>query len=1286
MKKIILPVLTVMLLMLPLLGYGEAWDEVIGQTAQDFELTCADGSRFCLSEALEEKKLAVICVFGSGCRACQKEMQALSLAYQLYQDRVAAVGLSLDRSRDTDEELTQFASDHGVVFPLGMDPVRTARFMQINMYPAFMIVNPDREVLYIEVNGEGTIDHFIALFDRYLDSDPDRSDACAQTGCPIPKEALGVSWTGLEWNGDIEAGNNDIVSIGREPARVDSIPYDTLEAAIQGAEEYRKELSPHYLLLSQQDWKFAYFDSPADFEASAVTDFYQLDFDDTDWDAIFVPSVWQTEGYDHPIYTNTTQKFAKQFGNEGIGYPRDLPKAPTVYNPIGLYRYGFELPEDWTGKRVYIDFEGVDAAMYLWVNGVQAGYAEDSFTTHEFDITDYVHTGRQNLIAVQVFRWCDGSWIEDQDMFDLSGIFRDVYVYATPQVRVRDFSIVTDFDDTFTDSILNVAANVHNYTNQPQNAAVGLRLFDAEGKEIALDPAVMSVEIGPGSEQALSFSVPVSAPRQWSAEDPYLYTLVLVEETETGTVYEGYQVGFRKITYKTTLSGWYEDSPTDHDLIRINGKPISFRGVDRHETHPEYGYAITREVMERDIQIMLENNINSVRTSHYPNNPYWYYLCDKYGIYVVDEANFECHSNMTTENERLTDYLSIAIIDREYSMVRRDRNHPSVVMWSLGNENKNPIITRTILVDEYPDPEGVERVLHVYTKDRPWHYEQARDMYETGIDVRSGMYALPDELIAYGEADSVVPMIECEYEHAMGNSEGNFDEYWTAYDTYRNLQGGFIWDFIDQSIYLTNEEGKRYFGYGGDYGERVHDSNFCANGLLLPDRTVQPEMAEVKYHYQQIKFENLDADHGIVRVKNFYLFTDIPDKYEIHWALKRNDTVLASGVVEEEQLHIASVDAETNQPGAGEIRIPFSLTKEDLVANSEYFLDITVVLKEDSGLLKAGHIAAIEQFQITPETEAPGMEHPELPPLTVARNNGETRIWGEGFDVSFDDASGKMTRYTADDMALILPDEGPAPNFFRAGTDNDRGFGYGLFVFTRPWKETGEYQISTFRVDDSQAGKAVVTVEGVYPELNGLIMNTEYTVYGDGAVAVRETIIPQYDQTFVYIPVAGVQLTVPGNFEQMTFFGRGPEENYIDRANGTKVGVWETTVTDNFFPYVKSSETGNRTGVRWIALQNETGFGLLATAGDAPMEISALHYTAMELDRGVHPYELEKLSDTLLRLNAVQIGVGGDNAWSRIVPHEQYLPHEEVYHYSFILSPIRPDEDAMERSLVLRSR
>ena len=783
--------------------------------------------------------------------------------------------------------------------------------------------------------------------------------------------AYGAFWTGTEWDGSIEGfypnRNCDIVSIGRETARTDSIPYADGASARIGAENYQKELSPYYRLLSQEEWAFRWYENPEVADSGTDACFYLPEYDDSGWDRIFVPSVWQTEGYDHPIYTNTVQKFAREFGNDDIGYPRDLPKAPTVYNPVGLYRRTFEMPEEWKDRRSYIVFEGVDAAMYLWVNGIQAGYAEDSFTTHEFDITDYLKPGEKNAVAVKVYRWCDGSWIEDQDMFDFSGIFRDVYLYATPQVRVRDYAIVTDFDKTFTDSTLYVEAMAQNTTEAKASLALTLHLLDMDGKEIPITDATCTSEIPAGEEAVLSFAVSVEKPRKWSAEDPYLYTLILEETTAQGTVWESYPVGFRKITYKTTESGWYEGNPTDHDLIRINGQPIRFNGVNRHETHPEMGYALTREIMEEDIRILKENNINAVRTSHYPNNPYWYYLCDKYGIYLIDEANVECHSNMTTENERLTDYLSAAIIDREYSMVRRDRNHASVVMWSLGNENKNPEILQTILVREYPDPEGTKRVLHEYTKDRPWHYEQAKDMTETGIDVRSGMYALPEELAEHGKADGTLPMIECEYEHAMGNSEGNFDEYTAVFDQYRNLQGGFIWDLIDQSVYLTNDAGEQYFGYGGDYGEHVQDGNFCANGLLLPDRTVQPEMAEVRYFYQQFRFADFDETTGQMTIENRFLFTDVAEKYEIRWMLVREDTILQEGTLDPETLKIPCTDSRMNQPGKGRVTIPYFIKEEDLIGGHEYFLNLSAVLKENDGLLPAGHAVAVEQFKLYPE-------------------------------------------------------------------------------------------------------------------------------------------------------------------------------------------------------------------------------------------------------------------------------------------------------------------------------
>lgn len=1103
--------------------------------------------------------------------------------------------------------------------------------------------------------------------------------ALAALALALPCNA--VSWTGEEWNGDISgtvgSRNCDIVSIGREPARTDSIPYDSLEAAVTAARDYDKTQSSRYLLLSQTAWQFSYYECPADFLAGPETEFYRPEFDASDWDEIYVPSVWQTQGYDHPIYTNTTQKFAKNFGNDDIGYPRDLPKAPTAYNPIGLYRRSFEIPKSWAGERVYLDFEGVDSAFYVWVNGSQVGYAEDSFTTDEFDITPYVRFGEENTVAVQVYRWCDGSWLEDQDFFDLSGIFRDVYCYAAPQTRVRDYGIVTDFDDTFTDSTLKVEAAVKNYTGEASQAQVTLHLLDANGAEIPLEGAVQEMTVPAGEEQTLSFAVPVAAPRKWSAEDPYLYTLVLEEQTAGGTVYESAQVGFRKITYKTTASGWFEGRTDDADLIRINGKPISFRGVDRHETHPEYGYAIPKEVMQEDIRIMLENNINAVRTSHYPNSPYWYYLCDKYGIYVVDEANLECHSNMIYENQRITDYMTASIIDREYNMVRRDKNHASVVMWSLGNECKNPEILRTILVQAYPDPEGTPRILHAETADRPWHYEQARLMTETGIDVYSGMYYRPEVLREYGESDAALPMIECEYEHAMGNSEGNFDEYWDAFNTYRNLQGGFIWDFIDQSVSLTAEDGTRYFGYGGDYGERVHDENFCANGLLLPDRTVQPEMAEVRYHYSQVQFRDVDAAHGVIGVDNYFLFTDLAEKYELRWTLLRDDVILRQGVVEGSQLDIPCVDSVTNRPGTGEIQIPVTLEADDLRPGSEYFLNLAVCLREETGMLPAGFRMALEQFRLTPD-EQPEPEKVQQPPVLLTRQGTAVRAETATLTAEIDAATGCITRLQGLDgdvwRDLLVPGQGPQGDFFRASTDNDRAFGVGLNVFIGMWRDKGDYQVQSFEAAQQPDGTAVITVRGTYPALNDMALDVTYTVYGGGYLAADVTVAPNYNENLVYLPVAGMSMQVPKGFEQLTWFGNGPEETYIDRWKGTTAGKWETTVSDNFFPYIRSSETGNHVLTRYVALTDETGFGLLAAA-EGTMEFSALHYTAEELNRGVHPYELSKEENIVLRLNAIQIGIGGDDSWSRIVTHEQYLPHAPEYRYGFILGAVTSADD-----------
>lgn len=1299
----------------------------------------------------------------------------------------------------------------------------------------------------------------------------------------------------------------DIVQINRELPRVNSIPYASAEAAMDGARDYDKSLSPYYMLLSRTNWKFDHYTSPGAADASASANFFDPSFDVSEWDDIYVPRVWQTEGYDHPIYTNTSQKFSGNFGNPSFG-SGSLPAAPTVFNPVGLYRRDFTIPADWDGSRVYVNFEGVNSAFYLWVNGHKVGYAEDSFTSDEFDITDYVVAGQSNTIAVKVYRWCDGSWIEDQDFFDFSGIFRDVYVYATPTVRVRDYEIVTDFDSTFTDSTLKVNADVRNYTGNPQDATLKVRLFDADKNEVALgSSAVFSASLQANEEKNIATEIAVAAPRKWSAEDPYLYTLVLEETVNGKTVYESYQVGFRKITYKANNSGWFEGSTANQDLIRINGVPLCFRGVNRHEMHPRYAYAVPQDVMVTDIRLMKELNVNAVRTSHYPNSPYLYYLCDKYGIYVLDEANQECHSNQSSNNARMTDYLSAAIIDRQYNMVDRDKNHASVVMWSLGNESGSPAILNTVLVNPYANQSGNTYVLHAYEPTRPWHYEQAGTSYSRGVDVRSTMYAGVGTMVSHGQANGAAPYIQCEYAHSMGNSTGNLDEFWDAIDTYRNLQGAFIWDYIDQGIYKTANEGGSvtylqanndpalrtelkngslveqdgrealkgyttfnnasklditgynltvdveayfnpptatgtqhyevltkgdsqfaikyatgihaastpvvefyiydgaqesnarwqsaywvlpsdvlatwynswhrltgsydgtalklyvdgvlratlatnvsissngypvsinvnqeqnrtsdayvssakifnksmtlaeldaatasdpncalwlepkadnlkvesvepvvFFGYGGDFGESVHDGAFSQNGILFADRTPQPESHEVKYQYQEVKFAPVNLNSGLVEIKNFFLFTDLADKYTGTWTLIENATPVQSGALTEDMLNVPTVDPMTNQPGTKTISLPYTLPTNP-TPGSEYFVRLSLALKEDEGLLKAGHEIAKVQFQVPFSAGRPqanpvsGMDG-----VTISTDGNIKSFTGDNFKISFDTVTGKIYGYEVDGKALIVPGNGPKGSFYRAVLDNDRGAS-SLNATINRWKTVDTMTVNNMTIDDSNPKAVKISVEGTYATANNMKMYIDYIIYGNGQIEVKAKMAPVYSTNFNYIPVAGMQLTVPEEFENLDFFGRGPLENYNDRKAGYDIGRYQTTVTDNFIPYMKPQETGNRTGVRWVSLTNDEGFGLLAVA-KTPIEMSALHYTPQALSNAAHPHELSKIDDTILRLNVVQMGVGGDNSWGAM-PHAPYLPSTNaVYEYAYTLSPILPSEDAMAKSLTV---
>ncbi len=1104
----------------------------------------------------------------------------------------------------------------------------------------------------------------------------------------------GVTWTGREWDG--LDNNYNIVQIGREYGRVNSFPYQSLDKARCGANDYEKD-DKYVQYLSQNDWKFAIIENPALFDKSEYKDFYKPSYDVSKWDDIFVPMSWQNAGYDKPAYQSSGAAFLGNYGNAKIGLEDDklyFPVAPTVYNPIGLYRYTFTVPADWKGNSVFINFEGVKSAYYLWINGKQVGYAEDSFTTDEFDITPYIKAGEKNTIALKVYRWADSSWLEGQDMIDLSGIFRDVFIYTTPNVRVRDYNIVTDFDKTFTDSTVTFDYEIKNYTSSKQTAEVKFRLFDEKGKEVKLNnnSAKHTVNANATLDGKLTFAV--AKPHKWSAEDPYLYTAVIEETMGGKTVYESYLVGFRKITYKTTDSGWYEgESTTDKDIIRINGKPIMFRGVNRHDSTPDMGNYVSQEVYLKDITIMKENNINAIRTSHYPNDPYLYYLCDKYGIYVIGEANMECHRTLENHgaddtNQRIDKYFTRMLIDREYNMVQRDRNHACIVAWSLGNETRatNDNVLGRILHEPFVTEGGETLTLHQYEKTRPWGF-----MGDVNGDFACSMYGTPKDLKtdAVGVQRSKTPFVKIEYAHSMGNALGSLNEFWKVFeaDEYHYMQGGFVWDFVDQTVQMTKKDldgnDVTCYTYGGQWGDTETSGLFCHNGVVNPDRTPQPEINEIKYQHRLVKFEADDINNGRFTVKNFHLFADITKKYNINWEIYQNDEVIGKGNLNDELSDIPTTSAETGAAGKKQITIKYSYDKSKIKAGSEYFIKFSVTLKSDDGLLKSGYEVAYDQFKIEnlPDAKAVEIDNSYLDSCSMSIDDGEkTAIFtGDNFKITLDKDAGTISSYIVNDGSenKELLSKGPVGKFYRAPTSSDNDIRDALSRILGSETPT----VTGCTVDKSDKSAVKVTFDITYEQLYDLKMQTVYTVYANGQIKVDAKINPVYKGELSCLPVVGMQMQIPAGFENVEYFGKGSFENYSDRADGAVIDRYKTTVDDMYFPYMVPGDTGNRTDVRYVSITNDDGFGLMVSS-EQPFEMSALHYHAEAINIARHTYEVKKSEETILRINTAQCGVGGNSPTSGgYLPQLKYVPRAKEYRYSYTISPIFAGKDAMEEHI-----
>lgn len=1012
-----------------------------------------------------------------------------------------------------------------------------------------------------------------------------------------------------EWN-----NKPDAFQVNRLNAHATLIPYNNLEKALQAD----IKMSENYFSLNGK-WKFNLVTKPA---LRPLT-FFNVGFNDALWGSITVPGNWQTQGYDYPIYTNVTYPWS---GYENI----NPPVAPTVYNPVGSYRRTFTLPTDWEKSKCILHFEGVESAYYVWINGTYVGYSENSYSPSEYDISNQLIAGT-NTIAVQVFRWSDGSWLEDQDFIRLSGIFRDVYVYKTPEVHVNDFFYTTNLDANYQNAQFNFSAKLSaNSTSNQVGYKVNVQLYDSTNVPILSTPMEVPVVFSNNSAQ-ISTSVTVTNPLKWSAEYPNLYKMVLslVDSNGVTTEMESCRVGFREFELK-------------NGRMLINGQPIMFKGVNRHETDPIKGRAVDKESMIRDILLMKKFNINSVRTSHYPNNTIWYDLCDAYGLYLIDETNLESHGVRGTVPASLSQWTANCI-DRATSLVERDKNHPSVLIWSLGNE-----------AGTGSNFQAMYNWIKAKDPTRLVHYE-GDNQYS---DMTSYMYANPGGIQYYGQTGNTKPLLLCEYAHSMGNSTGNFFKYWDQFEKYGNLQGGFIWDFVDQSI--KDNVG---YKYGGDWGDNPNDGNFCANGVVNSDRTPKPALYEVKKSYQNIKMTPTDLLTGKFTIKNWFLFTNL-NAYVGSWQLLADTVVLQQGTFSANDMTLAPLASKT-------LVVPF--TKPQLQAGVKYWLNISFKTNKDLLWAGSGHEVAHEQYRIpfvTPaitKTTDFGTED-----LQTTLTDNLISIQNSKMKVVFGRKTGLMTTYFYDSVLLIK--SGPVPNFWRAHTDNDRGNNEP--VRCKTWEDASKQRsLDTLWIDDSDKKHIkIYAYLTVFTQQKSSVILV-YDVLANGEIGVSEDFAPG-SSILPEIPLIGHVLTMPIQFDRITWYGRGPNETYIDRKLASNVGVYSKTVDQNFFPYIQPQENGNHVETDWVKVVDKDNNGLLITGNK--FEFSALRYTIDEMASKLHPFNLVKSLNTILNINYRQMGVGGDDSWGA-KPHDEFMiPSDSSYRYSYRIVPIKSGSNDMQ--------
>lgn len=1035
-------------------------------------------------------------------------------------------------------------------------------------------------------------------------------------------------WENPEWE------NPEIFQINREKPTATFYRYGDASSALKN-DSWNN--SPFYKSLNGT-WDFYY----ADNVTTRPTDFYKNGFSLKGWNKIEVPSNWELKGYGIPFYTNIVYMF-----------PANPPFIPHNINNNGSYKREFEVPENWNGKDIYLHFEGVSGAIYVWVNGVKVGYNEDSKTPAAFKITDVVKKGK-NTVAVQVLRWHDGSYLEDQDFWRLTGIERDVFIYATNKVTVRDFRVVSDLENNYKDGVFNLALQIDNTSNVGSNAIASIKLLDSE-KTVFSD--TKSVIIQKGSN-TINFNTKISNVKTWNAETPNLYTLLIELKDKNGKVTEAtsIKVGFRNVAIK-------------NNQFLVNGKPVLIKGVNIHDHSETDGHVISEALTMKDLEVMKQNNINAIRCCHFPKNAHFYRLCDKYGFYVVDEANIETHgmgaTNQGLDGNKAKEKIHPAYLpqwkathlDRTIKMFERDKNHPCIVTWSLGNEAGNG-----------ENFFATYKWLKEHDTTRPTQYEGAIEY--TNTDIQAPMYWTIEKMIDYVENKQTRPLIQCEYAHSMGNSTGNFQDYWDVIEKYPTMQGGFIWDWVDQGILTKNEAGEKFWAYGGDLGgyNFQNDKNFCANGIVAPDRTAHPALHEVKKVYQYVKFKSTNLKEGEISIKNIYDFTNL-NQFQFTWKLMENGIEKASG-------ELPTLDIDSYETKQVKIDLPKLENK-----SAEYHLNVYALNTIATDLVPLNHIVAFEQFQLP--TEKAAIVKPEVKgKISVVQQNGMTFISNENFKIEFDNTKGTLSSLDYGNGNILL--KGVEPNFWRASTDND--FGAKSPKLLAKWKQATQNQIlkgikflknsKEIKINSKTQIKDEITIQSTFdlPAVDGKII-VSYTINALGEITVHNQ-LENIKTELPHLPRFGNNLILKEEYNAVNWFGRGPHENYQDRKTAALVGQYKAPVSDLYFPYIRPQENGYKTDVRWVTFTNNKGKGVRIERPEL-LNFSAHHQYNDDFDDGEtktqrHTTDIKKRDLVNINIDYAQTGVGGDDSWSLTArAHKEYRVNAGNLHYSYKIVPIR---------------